>query len=804
MFGALNAKKTYSKKPIVNHRSRRPSNDPPASPENKGEIHEDSFRAAAARALSTSSFDLDVSPERFRQDVKETRARLRKRRRGLLNRRSPTMQRWDLLIIVCLGITCIWTPFEVSLMPTKLDASFFFSQAVNLVFIVDTIFTFFTPIFEARSGLEITSHWSIAKAYLRTWFPVDFVACVPFEVTAFFLNASDARTTALLRPMKVLRLLRLLKLSRVAKASKILARWENHITLQSTTRSLIFWTLIMFLSWHWFTCSWCLLNSLTIGALRTPELEQAVLLAHHNNPASCPVCSGSFQECAEACLTECEIDLLVALRNEPKDYIVSQEAWVCRYVSSGTLHQDDLTLHPLQVYLVMLGLKGGEMHVATNAGERLVHFVCFFSFQIVLALFLAALCGAISMSDPFTKQYWAAMDQLEYFLKEVNAPMGFRLKARAYMRASKNLRKRRQFPAFVQELSYGLRTRASEMYALKTIRNVHILRCLEAAAQEQLSLRLGYEAFSPREIIPNYDRTLSIVVGGVAASSGRVVTEGMSWGEDSLLLSSAVLVAHNRVIALTYCERALLDRETIDEVLANFPKSRRAFQHEAMLLATARGIVLMTRLAEKSRGENRSGSSPTRQTTTGGKSGKVAQFLFTEDEHAKLHRKIQQYANTSRVPPPPRITACTPPPFADYESMKRRPSASRPASRMNGCAARPPSSLSGTATVPTETGWSSGMWSFGLQFGASTPEAEVTSSGSSGLSSPRQQQHHHVNGQSTSSASDIVPMLRQLQDGQQSMQRHLANIKYDVIQQGKELGELRKWVVGDVLSKLSA
>ena len=96
------------------------------------------------------------------------------------------------------------------------------------------------------------------------------------------------------------------------------------------------------------------------------------------------------------------------------------------------------------------------------------------------------------------------------------------------------------------------------------------------------------------------------------------------------------------------------------------------------------------------------------------------------------------------------------------------------------------------------------MWSFGLQFGASTPEAEVTSSGSSGLSSPRQQQHHHVNGQSTSSASDIVPMLRQLQDGQQSMQRHLANIKYDVIQQGKELGELRKWVVGDVLSKLSA
>ena len=443
MFGALNAKKTYSKKPIVNHRSRRPSNDPPASPENKGEIHEDSFRAAAARALSTSSFDLDVSPERFRQDVKETRARLRKRRRGLLNRRSPTMQRWDLLIIVCLGITCIWTPFEVSLMPTKLDASFFFSQAVNLVFIVDTIFTFFTPIFEARSGLEITSHWSIAKAYLRTWFPVDFVACVPFEVTAFFLNASDARTTALLRPMKVLRLLRLLKLSRVAKASKILARWENHITLQSTTRSLIFWTLIMFLSWHWFTCSWCLLNSLTIGALRTPELEQAVLLAHHNNPASCPVCSGSFQECAEACLTECEIDLLVALRNEPKDYIVSQEAWVCRYVSSGTLHQDDLTLHPLQVYLVMLGLKG-EMHVATNAGERLVHFVLLLIPDRV-SLFLPRCAGNFDVR-PVHKQYWAA-GPARVLPERGQCAVGLRL-ARVYARVEESP-EASSIPAFV-------------------------------------------------------------------------------------------------------------------------------------------------------------------------------------------------------------------------------------------------------------------------------------------------------------------------------------------------------------------
>ena len=181
------------------------------------------------------------------------------------------------------------------------------------------------------------------------------------------------------------------------------------------------------------------------------------------------------------------------------------------------------------------------------------------------------------------------------------------------------------------------------MYALKTIRNVHILRCLEAAAQEQLSLRLGYEAFSPREIIPNYDRTLSIVVGGVAASSGRVVTEGMSWGEDSLLLSSAVLVAHNRVIALTYCERALLDRETIDEVLANFPKSRRAFQHEAMLLATARGIVLMTRLAEKSRDENRAAR---RQLDRRRLEVRVERLRNSSSQRMNMPSCIEKFSNT--------------------------------------------------------------------------------------------------------------------------------------------------------------
>ena len=61
----------------------------------------------------------------------------------------------------------------------------------------------------------VTSHRKIARRYLRGWFVVDFISCIPFEMTTFvFPDGPEGQS---LKPIKMLRMFRLLKLARIAK-----------------------------------------------------------------------------------------------------------------------------------------------------------------------------------------------------------------------------------------------------------------------------------------------------------------------------------------------------------------------------------------------------------------------------------------------------------------------------------------------------------------------------------------------------------------------------------------------------------
>ena len=64
----------------------------------------------------------------FKADVNNVKRRVQKRTWGLLDPRSRTMQRWDLLVVCALLITCVWAPYEVALIPTALNATFVMNQ----------------------------------------------------------------------------------------------------------------------------------------------------------------------------------------------------------------------------------------------------------------------------------------------------------------------------------------------------------------------------------------------------------------------------------------------------------------------------------------------------------------------------------------------------------------------------------------------------------------------------------------------------------------------------------------------------
>jgi len=85
---------------------------------------------------------------------------------------------------------------------------------------------------------------------------------------------------------------------------------------------------------------------------------------------------------------------------------------------------------------------------------------------------------------------------------------------------------------------------------------------------------------------------LNILMRGVAAKGGNIITLGSHWGDDFIVTSSA-LRDLRPASALTYVEVATLARADLDEVLPHFPTSQRAIRQAAMKIAMQRATVII-------------------------------------------------------------------------------------------------------------------------------------------------------------------------------------------------------------------
>ena len=145
-------------------------------------------------------------------------------------------------------------------------------------------------------------------------------------------------------------------------------------------------------------------------------------------------------------------------------------------------------MRPFEVYMVPLSNMGfiGITYQHGNFAERNLYFVLYFLSQVIWSMFIGAICGAIANTDPFTKAYRAAMEQLNHFLRENHAPLEFRLRAREYVRSSRDLRKKNAFTQLFAELSPKLRNDAAAICAAAQLKSVKVQICTLATACIQL------------------------------------------------------------------------------------------------------------------------------------------------------------------------------------------------------------------------------------------------------------------------------------------------------------------------------
>ena len=422
-------------------------------------------------ALEVDRLTTELSAEKrqtFQTDCEHLRKRVRRTRRGLINPRSRYVQYWDLTTAMALAFTATITPFEVCLgLETALNPLFFINLVVNLIFILDIVAQFFLPYrdySEGSTGELVRSHKKIARHYLGSWFVIDVVTVLPFDLItvvapALFAVDCGASSQPLLKGVKLLRVLRLVKLVRMLRGMRILQRWEASISISTSMRSMITAVTLFCVLLHWIGCLWALLPQLQTALRETPGLAEAL----HARLATDPTCEACLcgddplttPACASECVTPCEADEISKLLGLNPVAVFNAQPWTCRAVQAGLLYPD-FAARPFSTWLAslqfaMLQFLGGYGPIGpTNDAEAAIGLCGILVGTIVYAGVQGMIIRVLTTGNPDEMLFRQSLDALNYMMRDQHLPHDVRLRVRDYFRRQKEFQKRKGYVELIE------------------------------------------------------------------------------------------------------------------------------------------------------------------------------------------------------------------------------------------------------------------------------------------------------------------------------------------------------------------
>ncbi|XP_034750649.1 potassium voltage-gated channel subfamily H member 4a [Etheostoma cragini] len=197
------------------------------------------FTKRGKRKLTSSIFQKPSLPEYKVAAVKKSRF--------ILLHYSISKALWDWLILLATFYVAVAVPYDICFVSHDEGSHHhsLFSRrtsdiAVEMLFILDIILNFHTT-YVSQSGQVVYDARSIYLHYCTTWFFVDLIAALPFDL----LYAFNITVTSLVHLLKTLRLLRLLRLLQK------LDRYSQYSAVVLTLLMSVFALLA-----HWMACVW--------------------------------------------------------------------------------------------------------------------------------------------------------------------------------------------------------------------------------------------------------------------------------------------------------------------------------------------------------------------------------------------------------------------------------------------------------------------------------------------------------------------------------------------------------------------
>ncbi|KAF5890563.1 potassium voltage-gated channel subfamily H member 4-like, partial [Clarias magur] len=190
--------------------------------------------------------DVNLSGNMFEKpSLPEYKVAAVQKSRFILLHYSVSKALWDWMILLATFYVAVTVPYNVCFTPyvesdTEARSTIVSDIAVEMLFILDIILNFRTT-YVSQSGQVVYDSRSICIHYAATWFFVDLVAALPFDL----LYAFNVTVTSLVHLLKTVRLLRLLRLLQK------LDRYSQYSAMVLTLLMSMFALLA-----HWMACIW--------------------------------------------------------------------------------------------------------------------------------------------------------------------------------------------------------------------------------------------------------------------------------------------------------------------------------------------------------------------------------------------------------------------------------------------------------------------------------------------------------------------------------------------------------------------
>jgi len=463
----------------------------------------------------------------------------------IIDPESKYVHKWDIVILISLLFTALVTPYEVALLSTQIDALFFLNRIIDIFFLKDMVMNFFLSYWEesvvGASGMWVKDLKKIQVKYLRSWFWIDFISILPYDILGF-MNASGS--VSKLKIIKVIRVLRLLKMVRVLKASRIFKRLENEISISFSLQSLIKFSMMVLFGGHWLACVWVMVGLLEWG--------------NGNN------------------------NWITGFLDLDGDGVINSPEEVNHFsLYSASLYYAIMTISSIGY---------GDITPQSTA-ERWTCICIMLCGSAVWAYVIGNASGIVATMNQDGVHFHQTMDNLNGYLHDQRCPGDLQKKMRSYFHANRHLMKTKRNQTLVQELSPELRDTVAVRSAV-WVKKVPWCKGVSKDFVASLVQRMHAAVFCPEEIMPSVNH-LCVISKGVASKQGSILVKGAYYGMD-IILQSTFLKQKTPARALTHTELLLINKLDLVDVFFKFPKDSQIVRRYALRLAIRRAMVLIS------------------------------------------------------------------------------------------------------------------------------------------------------------------------------------------------------------------